>query len=67
MTRREDLHELVDRLPEDQFSRARFYLLVLNSPVDDEAVTDDDRAAIDEARTAQRDDGLVGWVPGYFR
>jgi hypothetical protein len=50
---RDDLHELVDRLPESQWSaaqRALQYLhLVTTTPVDDEPWTDEDEAALQEA------------------
>ena len=49
-TTREQLHEMVDALPDDQFDAARHALWVLTIPEDDEPVTDEDREAIRTGR-----------------
>ena len=62
MENRQTLHTLVDELPEPELPAARRYLEYLRqtadplrraletAPVDDEPLTDDDRAAIREGR-----------------
>ena len=59
---RKHLHQLIDDLPEQEIQAARRYLQFLcgqddpvlrairSAPVDDEPLTDEDRAAIDEAQ-----------------
>ncbi len=60
---RKRLHQLIDELPEDEIGAAERYLqslcadddpvirAVRTAPVDDEPLTDEDRAAIDEGRS----------------
>lgn len=43
---REQLHEMIDALPDDQFDAAAHALWALSLPEDDEPVTDEDREAI---------------------
>ena len=45
-TTREQLHEMIDALPAEQFDAARHALWELSIPEDDEPVTDDDLEAI---------------------
>jgi hypothetical protein len=66
MTRAE-LHELVDRLSDDEIVRAEFYLRLIEAPSEEEAATEDDRAAIAEAAQAKGVGADTRWVPGYFR
>ncbi len=49
-TTREQLHELVDTLPDDRLDEARATLAMLNVPDDDEPYTDEDLAAVAEVR-----------------
>jgi hypothetical protein len=61
---RETLHNLIDRIPEDELSAAQRFLqymamapayrAALSAPSDDESVTDDDAAAIAKAREEVR-------------
>lgn len=52
MTTRSELHQLVDELPEDQVDPvARAMITAFLAPVDDEAIDDDDRAAIMDSGT----------------
>ena len=51
-TTREQLHEMVDALPADQFDAARHALWILTIPEDDEPVTDEEREAIRAGREA---------------
>ena len=63
MTRAE-LHELLDSLPDDRLEEARRRLAelvddpvlraLMLAPLDDEPLTDDERAKIDEAKAAYR-------------
>ena len=63
MTRTE-LHALLDSLPDDRLEEARQRLAelvddpvlraLMLSPIDEEPLTDDERATIDEARAAYR-------------
>ena len=63
MTRAE-LHELLDSLPDDRLDEARQRLAelvddpvlraLMLAPVDDEPLTDEERASIDEAKAAYR-------------
>ena len=60
---RKRLHRLIDQLPEDEIGAVERYLrslcadddpvirAVRTAPVDDESLTDEDRAAIDEGRS----------------
>jgi hypothetical protein len=67
MTRAE-LHDLVDRLPEAELAQVEFMLRSMNAPVDDEPVTEDDRAAMEQARRELAAGQTAHWVPpGYFR
>ena len=62
MLPKERLHELVERLPEEEFHAAERYLTylqeqgdpllrrLLQAPLDDEAEADDEQAAVEEAR-----------------
>jgi hypothetical protein len=57
MTVKDDLHHLVDELDEDAAREALAYLHTLglpaflrNAPLDDEPETDEERAAVQEAR-----------------
>jgi hypothetical protein len=59
---RADLHQLVDRLPDDELARAEVLLRALEAPID-EPVTDDDRSALDEARAELADGRTSVWVP----
>jgi hypothetical protein len=65
MATKEDLHRLVDKLPESEVPAAERYLeylsvarqdpflrALLNAPLDDEPETEDERAAMAEARAA---------------
>lgn len=53
MSVREDLHKLVDQLPDDAaqdvLQYARFVLTLEAAPEDDEPLTDEDLAALSEA------------------
>jgi hypothetical protein len=51
-TTREHLHELVNRLPPEQFDAARHALWELSIPEDDEPVTAEELASIEEGRDA---------------
>jgi hypothetical protein len=51
-TTREQLHEMVDALPADQFDAARHALWILTIPDDDEPVTDEEREAVRAGREA---------------
>lgn len=72
MTAKEKLHHLVDRLPEGEVQAAERYLeylsvaqqdpflqTVFNAPLDDEPETDEERAAIADARAALRRGDVV--------
>ena len=72
MTTRETLHHLVDELSECQWSEAERYLTGLNTsdpvlrafllaPVDDEPETDEERAAVDEARAEVARGEVSSW------
>jgi hypothetical protein len=57
MTTKDELHELVDQLDEDAARQALAYLrdlrlprVLREAPVDDEPETDEERAAVQEAR-----------------
>jgi hypothetical protein len=64
MTSKEALHALIDTLPDTKLDAARLYLealraeddpvlqAFLNAPEDDEPETDEERAAVQEAREA---------------
>lgn len=68
MIARESIHQLLDELPDDVLPEVARYLgalrddplarLLLTAPLDDEPETDDERAAVREAREA----GRVGYV-----
>ena len=49
-TTREQLHDLIDALPDDQFDAARHALWELSIPEADESLTDDELASITEGR-----------------
>jgi Spy/CpxP family protein refolding chaperone len=62
---REELHELIDQIPESELPAARSYLRylaqtasdpvlrsLLNAPIDDEPETEEERKAVDEAKEA---------------
>lgn len=51
---REQLHEMIDALPADQFDAAAHALWALSIPEDDEPVTDEDREAIRLGREEHR-------------
>ena len=51
---REQLHEMIDALPADQFDAAAHALWALSIPEDDEPVTDEDREAIRLGREEYR-------------
>jgi len=71
MENRQTLHTLVDELPEPELPAARRYLEYLrqtadplrraleSAPVDDEPLTDDDRAAIRKGRKENAEGGTV--------
>jgi predicted transcriptional regulator len=63
MIARDELHELIDRLPESELTSARSYLrylaavgsdpalqALMNASMDDEPLTDEDLEAIEEGR-----------------
>jgi hypothetical protein len=63
MIARDELHELIDRLPESELTAARGYLrylaaigsdpvlrALMNAPPDDEPVTDEDLESIEEGK-----------------
>ncbi len=63
MIAREELHELIDRLPESELPAVRSYLrylaevatdpvlrTLLNAPLDDEPETEEERIAVQEAK-----------------
>jgi predicted transcriptional regulator len=63
MIAREELHELVERLPESELTAARSYLrylatvgsdpvlrALMNAPLDDEPLTEEELEAIEEGR-----------------
>ncbi len=65
MLAREELHELIDRLPETELPAVRSYLRYLaetagdpvlralvNAPIDDEPETEEERKAVEEAKKA---------------
>ena len=61
MTTKEALHRLVDAIPQDGLDEARralepladpFLLALANAPIDDEPETEEERAAVAEAREA---------------
>jgi hypothetical protein len=66
MTRAE-LHELVDRLSDDEVVRAEFYLRLIEAHPEEEVPTEDDRAAIGDAAQAKAAGAETRWTPGYFR
>jgi hypothetical protein len=49
MTTKDDLHRLVDTLPDVATDEAVRWLRALSAPIDDEPLTDDDLAAIAKA------------------
>lgn len=51
-TTREQLHALVDALPDEQFDAARHALWELSIPEANEPLTDDELASITEGRAA---------------
>lgn len=51
---REQLHEMIDALPADQFDAAAHAIWALSIPEDDEPVTDEDREAIRRGREEYR-------------
>jgi len=62
MLGRDDLHTMLDAIPEGRLAAARdalaaladpMMVALLNAPIDDEPLTDEDRAAIAEARAEQ--------------
>jgi hypothetical protein len=53
-TTREQLHEMIDALPADQFDAAAHAIWALSIPEDDEPVTDEDREAIRLGREEHR-------------
>ena len=68
MVAREELHELIDQLPERELPAVRSYLRYLaemaqdpilrklvNAPIDDEPETDEERKAVEEAKKALED------------
>ena len=69
MTTKASLHALVERLPEDALPEAErvlatlsgdlFYQAMLNAPLDDEPLTEEDLLAIAEAREAERRGELI--------
>jgi hypothetical protein len=59
MTTKAELHELVDALPDRATDEAALQLRALAVPLDDEPETDEERAAVAEARAAlERGEGL---------
>lgn len=56
---REQLHEMIDALPADQFDAAAHALWALSIPEDDEPVTDEDREAIRLSREEYRRGEIV--------
>lgn len=60
MINRADLHRLVDDLDEAAVPRAAILLRLATVPDDDEAVTDDDRAAIEAGRLEYERGETVG-------
>ncbi len=65
MIAREELHELIDRLPESELPAVRSYLhylaetnsdrvlrALVNAPVDDEPETEEERKSVEEGRKA---------------
>ena len=71
MTTKASLHALVERLPEDALPEAErvlatltgdlFYQAMLNAPLDDEPLTEEDLVAIEEAREAKKRGELIPW------
>ena len=68
MIARDDLHTMLDAIPEDRLPRVRealeqltdpLLLALLTAPEDDEPVTDEDLAALAEARTERERGELV--------
>ena len=72
MATKETLHRLVDKLPESEVPAAERYLeylsvarsdpclqALMNAPIDDESETEDERAAVAEARAALRRGDVV--------
>jgi hypothetical protein len=53
-TSREQLHALLEEIPEDRLDEARTVLTLLNVPEDDEPLTDEDLEAIALGREAYR-------------
>jgi len=51
-TTREDLRRLLDALPDDRLDEARAALTLLTVPEDDEPLTDEELASIEEGRAA---------------
>ena len=60
MATREDLHRLVDALPEDRLAWAAIDL----APYDDEPVSAEDRAAIAEGERSYADGSWREWPTG---
>ena len=69
MSNREHAHQLIDRLPEMQLSGLVQFLETIvdpvttalrNAPLDDEPETDDEKAAVSEARTWLQNNGGKG-------
>jgi hypothetical protein len=51
-TTREQLQKMVDEIPEDRLDEARFALMLLSLPEDDEPLTDEEVESIREGRAA---------------
>jgi hypothetical protein len=58
-TDREALHVLVDALPQERLAEARAALKLLAIPEDDEPVTEEERASLDETHEEYLRDELV--------
>jgi hypothetical protein len=54
MTTRDEIHAIVDKVPDEQLDAARLALLDLAIPEDDEPLTPDEIAALEHAELTER-------------